>query len=777
MERVSVFLERLTIYWKQQTDLKLDKDLRPSVYRVLDDFVQIMAETYRLTDGWRGRGRVMKMVLFGEADDMTKLLARFEFNVAAVTQSTVAIIHRELSESARNLCDVQQEIQVFRQEQSAANKNIQDAVQQSGATLKQVKNELDDKRDSKNLREKLGSVDQLDPAFKAQSESFTDPIDGTDMFQPQALEKWQDVRSTDHEKHSIFGLAGPENYGKSYLCHQIIHQLGNVEMKRSVAWYYVQKEKRTPINKAIKHIIWQLASSDRTFFDHVKDTDLRPGDAENSVTLWQELVMSFSKKKKSSVFFVVIDGIDQFEKGALGELSKILLSIRNSSPEPEGLRVRCLVSGRNSTLDELEHAVPGLLKVDLRSAQTGGLSYPLEQVIETLLERRLEEIFHGKPTGEDHDMRERIKKTLPGVAEGNFETVKRLLADIEQCQFSSDMERVLEQATRTSEERIKSDIDALNEKLRSAEIEQLNVILCWVAAAKVSTDTDPDFLRSVLSLSLKEDDVLRNPVEFIQKRCSSLLSMESGSMTISDDVQKALESASDSKATIPAPEIDLVRSVLQVHFKRTFGDTKIYDRFEFSEFFENKKTAQNQSALVHIPGKAERDIRALKLCLKAVCDLHNSEQHQKLREYASEYIDEHLVDVELENVKPAVKQQLGRRLWRVLRDDAVLNAWALDERVWTMSDWFSTNNKFCEKIVLWMQDKEVQTSLQSATTEPNWLHDVSPNGASKYKALEFVGRHILRLWLNSEVDMTWSHLDWLRLHHHKVFSRFFRQFY
>ncbi|KAL9096406.1 MAG: hypothetical protein Q9165_001403 [Trypethelium subeluteriae] len=97
MDRLSAFLERLGMYCDQKdVDVKLDKNLRRSVYRVLEHFITIMAKSYALTHSWRGieephsikekwesvKGRVkvaIKVGAFGEDSGIRDAIAKFRF--------------------------------------------------------------------------------------------------------------------------------------------------------------------------------------------------------------------------------------------------------------------------------------------------------------------------------------------------------------------------------------------------------------------------------------------------------------------------------------------------------------------------------------------------------------------------------------------------------------------------------------------------------------------------------------------------------------------------
>ncbi|KAK5171131.1 uncharacterized protein LTR77_004275 [Saxophila tyrrhenica] len=94
MERISVFLETLNSFMdNNDAEVKLDKRLRRSVYRVLEHFLLIMGTTYDLTNSWTARMKFKgKSVAFGEDEGIKGYLATMETLVSDFTGAQISVI-------------------------------------------------------------------------------------------------------------------------------------------------------------------------------------------------------------------------------------------------------------------------------------------------------------------------------------------------------------------------------------------------------------------------------------------------------------------------------------------------------------------------------------------------------------------------------------------------------------------------------------------------------------------------------------------------------------
>ena len=115
MERVSVFLENLNMYMNNyNADVKLDKRLRKTVYRVLEHFVEILGTTHKLTTDWKARMKLKaKSFAFGEDEGIKDSLATLETLVSDFTGAQISMIVQGLSDAARNIRGVDKKLDVL----------------------------------------------------------------------------------------------------------------------------------------------------------------------------------------------------------------------------------------------------------------------------------------------------------------------------------------------------------------------------------------------------------------------------------------------------------------------------------------------------------------------------------------------------------------------------------------------------------------------------------------------------------------------------------------
>ncbi|KAI8162144.1 hypothetical protein K4K49_010453 [Colletotrichum sp. SAR 10_70] len=111
LERVSVFLETLSNYLDEgDAEVKLDKRLRPNVYRVLEHFLVILTLTTRLAKR-REKARLFgKLLIGGDDGGVTAALATLETRVVDVTRVQITTIGKDLSVAARELRSMQGDI-------------------------------------------------------------------------------------------------------------------------------------------------------------------------------------------------------------------------------------------------------------------------------------------------------------------------------------------------------------------------------------------------------------------------------------------------------------------------------------------------------------------------------------------------------------------------------------------------------------------------------------------------------------------------------------------
>ncbi|KAL9068112.1 MAG: hypothetical protein Q9157_006608 [Trypethelium eluteriae] len=795
MDRLGVFLERLGMYCDQKdVDVKLDKNLRRSVYRVLEHFITIMAKSYQLTHSWRGieephgltgkfesmKARVkvaVKVGAFGDDSGIQDAMAKFENLIAEVSKVQIDEIHRGMSDAARRICSLSIEVHAMNttMQESVALLQENSVIQgQNSTTLEQLRISDGDNKTKNTVMNALNiKSGEMESVLQTHGD-FSNRTAGTGqwLFEYNDFQHWKDVRickSTDNT-YNVFSIQGPEGYGKSYLSHAVVDYLNGEsrseakQLNMRVAWYDIPKEpKRNAVNQAFRYLIWQLAKDQAYLqFLHAVCKGYNMTDHQDTSVIWKQLVADYSKKRPGVTFFIVLDGVNRLDPDDRGPLRDVVDSIMSRQNNSEDLRIRLFLTGDSEGFESMR-GIPNLAlpSIDpLPSKNTPSEELKQHGDIKQFVTSRLDmiRIFHGMLPSEQEALRAKILERLLAAARGNYNTINRILYDIEVSDDLTQVEDVLNRVDEDSAQAIKREINALNERLGGQYIKQLNTIFMWIATAR--SPPDASLLSSALSMTFGESGLLK-PVEYLKKNCSSLVDISKDEeVRFAPDAERSLRESDDRRLTVSEDEIRLIQAVLQTNFQRVFGDLDIYDKFDFKRFFEEKRNAEID--LVHLDPSEENAVRVLEACVTAVCDFYDSEKHQALRQYASRYFDKHIVDVNLDQVDSNLKQNIGQRLFRMLREDTVIDVWANTDEIMSMIDWFCDGNVFCETVVNWMKDPDVRKSILAVSTDIEWVTEVTSGKVAKEKVLQHVARCILQRWYKDDDDWPWRVVYWLR---------------
>jgi hypothetical protein len=174
IERVSVFLENLNMFMaNNNAEVKLDKRLRKTVYRVLEHFLKIMATTYDLTNSKRSQMKLMlTSFAFGEDGGIQGYLGTLETLVSDFTGAQISVIVQNLSEAAKSIRSMDKKIEMLAEaaERQTATTEKQTMVldQLSAATASRTDQERE-KKDRELIRKTL-DIDETSITWNRQSE-------------------------------------------------------------------------------------------------------------------------------------------------------------------------------------------------------------------------------------------------------------------------------------------------------------------------------------------------------------------------------------------------------------------------------------------------------------------------------------------------------------------------------------------------------------------------------------------------------------------------------
>lgn len=168
MERLHYVFERLRVLLANKAEVKLDENLRPPVYRILAEFVKILAKTYDMTHGRFRRVKLGYQVAIGKDGGISESLEKVETLIANITDIQIDQIHSGMDEALRTIDNIDENLQMLVEE-------IQRSAIQIGAAVGQMRNRQNSKDEKAAVFESL-LIGKDDQCWKVHSEGFSDRL-------------------------------------------------------------------------------------------------------------------------------------------------------------------------------------------------------------------------------------------------------------------------------------------------------------------------------------------------------------------------------------------------------------------------------------------------------------------------------------------------------------------------------------------------------------------------------------------------------------------------
>lgn len=778
MERISVFLENLSMFMDNNTaEVKLDKRLRKTAYRVLEHFIKVMGTTYDLTNSRRARLKLMaSSFAFGEDEGVKDSLVTLETLVSDFTGSQISVIVQDLSAAAKGIRGVDKKLDILG-ETAEKQTAILDQLAVTDASRKDQEKE---RKDRETIKKALG-IDDSNLSWDRQAEHWENHIAGTGewLLERPHFARWADKNGTASE---VICLKAPTGYGKSHLSSIVIKRLHDRyrgDTRAVIAYYYVQREssKRSSVlNRILKIILWQLARASKEYAKIA--ANVCDGlDTSQTAHTWKKLLTDLSKSVDVTLF-VVVDGLDELEtskdKPDIIDVVKQIKSVADD--DASRLKVRAFVTG---TCESLDPIVEGLRSVQISmpeihlDANPESESPSVNQVdLELFVGDRLSRNEQLK--GLDDQLKERIKRELAKGARGAYSRLQYLVDDLMHIQNTSQIDEILDRANQSLSTIIADKVSSLNSTLSRSEISELNTLLDWITVT--SKQEDLNVAQCEIILSLRADGQSLGLEDRIRKKYSDIFSVdEAKCITLRAGMQEYLEQTTDVStnrpdmpqralnAVIPieAGELALVQKLLSNHLRSTFGDDSVYSRFGFEDFFQEK--LGDQALRIRL-ARAESCIRVAQGCLLAVCERAGDVRSEPFLKYAYGWLINNLDGVDLSATPPDVKQDMGRKLARLLTDSTLIEKWWAHERLQLYQNFvYGDFSRWLINLIhVWLKDPGVQKGLTDMPTERQWVLQKTAGDSPDFALYENIAKVMAKRWfVNDMATSDLDEFDWL----------------
>lgn len=504
----------------------------------------------------------------------------------------------------------------------------------------------------------------------------------------------------------LLALVGEEAAGKSYLASTVIHHLRTqmseqVEnSRRLVALYFLDKRKSNAgIDALGKSIIWQFADSDPSYMQSAAATCRKSGSIDPSRLLPRLLLENHDELQNVDVtFFIVINKLGNED----GYVHPAVVKFLQQAARCKRRVVRVLFTTTQSGMERLtrEQISCPTIVIEKRNASD----------IKKFISARMDMIDALSDIRQDGvpELRRDIQDRLYEKTGGNYYLMEKTLARISALDYDKDIYAALEDADKSLEDHISDDIVRLNETLSPKEIEEMNEIILWITSAQERMSVD--IMTAVLRF--KNDAASLRPLEERLKKKFLLFEIDNDGYVAfrSEKILAAIpERAAAMKARqqnnehVNESEVEILR-----HFLKSVCPPGLAEKLEMEEHFKQK--LRNRQEQIYREDENTAHFQLAKVCLNALAN-KAGEKLRPLRGYASRQLVHHMSQVDLAEMDPGLKAQIGPDLFNLFHDQGSIDnlLWAT-KSIPTFPSWLLEQRQMAE-VYRWLKNSAIAAGM------------------------------------------------------------------
>ncbi|KAI1341133.1 hypothetical protein F5Y15DRAFT_25371 [Xylariaceae sp. FL0016] len=579
------------------------------------------------------------------------------------------------------------------------------------------------------------------------------------IWKNDAYTRWTAPSGNDTSR--VLLLSGPSSSGKTLASALITRHLEEEKGRTYVAHYFFDPsskrsdEDNNPAQSALKYMAFQLARVDATARNALGKACDTLSSAIRSVSsleaLWKEF--KIGAPKSGATYYLVFDGIENLPEKQVELLLKFVASPRLSE-ELTG-RLRILVSGTDERFDNVS-----TFRNTLRIRMDQCNFEDMQMIIKNTLHNR-GMLNNAKPGSNQEKARDMILTKLPKKAKGSYsllhfsrDEVMRLLAT--RTAFEQ-LDKMLDASTSSHEAAIKT----LERSLSTDEISELNELLQWVLYARCPLNVEELEAAMFLSSGIESLASLRYIIEnkyhaVLKEEWSNIYGQDGVKDYLRKEVNKKSPARSEDEQTISMTiSIKNVNEEVCENFLWDLAQKGIRDKFKF-DFDSASRTHGSRRVIAVDEFEAHHMIVE-----RAFQYLNNeaSEQTKAIGWYLITWLPYHLEclrelwDQEKGSLQRGQRQEIGRNLYEMFRDETVFNRHhaALDDGgvFWELDE--------METLQKWLRDPEVVRRL-----DKGWRDEIQRASSPTRGCLRVIARMVIQGFLRERSWRPETAWPWIR---------------
>lgn len=599
---------------------------------------------------------------------------------------------------------------------------------------------------------------------------------------------WSDPQKT---SAPLLILSGDEGSGKSYVMTSVMQALerlypqGRDDSTRiSVAYFSFARnapsnqdsqasERETRSAKTVPSVkemlrTWacQIMEND-TFYrkDVHKVLNLSP-DFEHLEQFIQKLLLE--RLCNGTVFFLLLDETHEMDEDGCFEISNLLRYLSKTSADLTSLRI--MITAKPSLQRELE-ACASSLTVSIR------LENHNMPDVQEYVKSKAEMLACFETTSKEiQELKIWVITELPKAVNGNFVLAGRKLQEINDCQDAASVRQIIEQIKKEGAnlfESIDKELSICNKRLSTKHVRNLNALLLWVIYA--TWDLQVYELESILYVQ-EQHKAFQPLAKELKEQYSTFFDLirseedryATVKMKSSNYAEYFKTASSQRKAIGPSPEQPLSKGQIQVvqHFVKKLCEQDLYDKLGLADFFDQKLSKSDVSIGVDCENAQARIVLG---CMQSLAG-GLSDEAESLRVYTRNNLTEHLKQVDLDNVDPSIKAEMGPLIVKMFTNEEVVQS--SNKFYW--SSWAYNDPGLTEVARFLKSSAVIKNVVRNDKSGETWISKVVRSEDPALELLRSQCQAMAKAWETAENpwDINGAFMWWFGYYNKVRFSRF-----
>ncbi|KAF2740355.1 hypothetical protein EJ04DRAFT_548404 [Polyplosphaeria fusca] len=645
------------------------------------------------------------------------------------------------------------------------------------SSVAQLNDSDTDRKILDDIKERLGVDDSISTISKKEYQSHYDRlVSGNCAWlksESDSLYKsWSDIG----ENQTLLILQGDEGCGKSYTFTAVVRDLlarysqyRDDDTRVSIAYCYLTRggkkdaqgsNTNLSIRDALREWTWQLVNKDVVYRKEVQIMFRQSQDWNDLRDMWQKLFVG--RLGEDVNFFLLLDGTQELDERGVNDLSSLVESI--FSLDVKRSRLKVAITARPSLVKTLAaKSMSNLPIVDLQEKNH-------EDVKSFVQEKANAMTIFQKANLEVQELKRQVCSDLLDAVKGNFKLAEIKLTEISTKYDPEEVRAILARARENAglENSVLDHIRECNRTLNAREVEDLNTLLLWAIYGKWPFSIGE--LEAILYLQQGRAS-LQPLAKEINEKFSSFLEVSSRPDEADSIVSLKYDSIADyfknvakeqnafaldtmAPKALTKGEIRMVR-----HFIEKLCDSDIYAKLGLGEFFDQKLSQSDNSVWVDCEGAHARIALA---CLR-VTTTESIDEGTMLQPYATSYLSNHLALIDMDQVDPRLKAELGPYLVKMFRNPEAI-------RKSNMGMGWSYLDHELRSVVRLFRSSALTSKINTAdANNQEWITTVLAESNPEIALLEESAKEMTRQWLSTDDgDVLMRSFHWLHGYINKI---------